>query len=300
MEAAQPPHELAERLGRLLGLRPDGFEPVAGGYTHAGRWRAHLPDGRTAFAKVATDPDTSVWLRTEAAVYEAWAGAPFLADVLAWDDDGGEALPMLVLEDLGTAHWPPPWRLGDLDAVLETLAAVAAMPPPVCADDAAPWRGRLDGWPDVAEDPAPFLSLDVASAAWLNRCLPTLAAASAAADLSGTESLHFDLRSDNMCRRPSGQVVLVDWNFIAVGSATFDLAAFAPSVEEEGGPPPETLLGPGHGDHASLIAGYFASHAGRPIIERAPRVREIQRRQLTTALPWACRALDLPPPGAGA
>ena len=39
-----------------------------------------------------------------------------------------------------------------------------------------------------------------------------------------------------------------------------------------------------------------AARAGLPGISDAPRVRLVQRQQLQTALPWAARALGLPPP----
>jgi hypothetical protein len=41
----------------------------------------------------------------------------------------------------------------------------------------------------------------------------------------------------------------------------------------------------------------FAARAGLPTIPAPPRVRDIQRLQLTTALPWAARTLGLPPQG---
>jgi hypothetical protein len=44
-----------------------------------------------------------------------------------------------------------------------------------------------------------------------------------------------------------------------------------------------------------LVSGYFAARAGLPTIPSAPRVRDIQRAQLGKALPWAVRALRLPP-----
>jgi len=40
---------------------------------------------------------------------------------------------------------------------------------------------------------------------------------------------------------------------------------------------------------------YFASAEGLPGISDAPRVRLVQQQQLSTALPWAVRALELPP-----
>jgi len=44
---------------------------------------------------------------------------------------------------------------------------------------------------------------------------------------------------------------------------------------------------------APLIAGFFAARAGLPPPLTAPKVREIQRRQLEVALPWAARELGL-------
>ena len=52
---------------------------------------------------------------------------------------------------------------------------------------------------------------------------------------------------------------------------------------------------PGAGPLAAVISGYFAQRAGLPKIPTAPRVRQVQRKQLGTALPWAARALGLPP-----
>ena len=46
----------------------------------------------------------------------------------------------------------------------------------------------------------------------------------------------------------------------------------------------------------SLVTGYFAARAGLPVIPHAPLVREVQLTQLRVALPWAARALGLPPP----
>ncbi len=47
----------------------------------------------------------------------------------------------------------------------------------------------------------------------------------------------------------------------------------------------------------AALAGFFAARAGLAPPATAPRVRIVQREQLTVALPWACRALGLPAPG---
>jgi hypothetical protein len=44
---------------------------------------------------------------------------------------------------------------------------------------------------------------------------------------------------------------------------------------------------------AALTAGYFAARVGLPAPPTAPAVRDVQRRQLEVALPWAARELGL-------
>jgi hypothetical protein len=48
---------------------------------------------------------------------------------------------------------------------------------------------------------------------------------------------------------------------------------------------------------AALVAGFFASRAGLPPPETAPRVREFQRRQGEVGRAWAARELGLDAPG---
>jgi thiamine kinase-like enzyme len=109
--------------------------------------------------------------------------------------------------------------------------------------------------------------------------------------------LHFDVRSDNLCLR-GDRAVLVDWNFACVGNPLFDVAAWLPSLHAEGGPAPDEVLPPTDevAEIAALLAGNFAARGPRPEIPEAPHDRQLQRAQLTTALPWAARVLELPPP----
>ncbi len=197
---------------------------------------------------------------------------------------------MLLLEDLSAAYWPPPWRPSDVELVLDALANVRATPPPrwVPAQD----RERLRGWPVVAEDPRPLLGLGLCSEAWLNEALPDLVAAEGAAKIDGDTLVHLDVRSDNLCFS-GDRVLLVDWNLAARANPLLDVAAWLPSLHSEGGPLPEDTL-PNEPELAALISGFFASRAGLPTIEAAPRVRGVQLEQLRSALPWAVRSLGLP------
>jgi fructosamine-3-kinase len=274
----------------VLGWRPASWRAVFGGYTPARRYVVSDGD-RRAFVKVAANPITADMLRREVRAYAAVQG-PFMPRFIGWSDD--PAAPLLVIEDLSAATWPPPWTAAMIDEVLEQVAAMHA------------WRVELpaltsfdpdasDGWSAVASDPAPFLSLGLAAPAWLEAALPALVAAEARCSTDGEALTHYDLRSDNICIAADG-AKFIDWAAAARGNPALDLGFWLPSLELEGGPAPEAIL-PGRPEVAAAVSGYFAARAGLPIIPSAPRVRDVQRAQLQTALPWAARALGLPPPG---
>jgi hypothetical protein len=285
------------RALKRLRAEPVAWDPVTtGGHTPARRWVVTLEDGRTAFAKVATDDLTASWIRDEHLVYSMLRGAPFMPEYLGFHDDGKH--PVLVVEDLSAAAWPPPWSPERVRAVLDCLALVASTPPPeglpLAADD---HLGLREGWPEVAREPAPFLELALCSERWLEGALPELLESSRAAPLDGGSLLHFDVRADNLCLRPDGRAVLVDWNWTSVGNPALDVAGWLPSLHADGGPPPADVapdLPPGL---AAVVAGYFCAHAARPPIPTAPGVRTVQLRQARTALPWVAAILGLPPPG---
>ena len=254
-----------------------------------------LEDGRTVFAKVATDEHTASWLRDEHLAYSVLRGSPFMPSYLGWYDDGSR--PVLVLEDLSDAAWPPPWDAARIASVLACVEAVAATPPPAgfprADDDHLELR---DGWDEVRRDPTPFLRLGLCGPAWLEAHLPTLIEAAHAAPLSGEALLHFDVRSDNVCFRPDGSAVLVDWNWTSVGNPQIDTAFWLPSLQSEGGPAPDAVVPEVSAGLVACLAGYLCSHAAREPIPSAPRVRDVQLRQARSALPWAARGLELPPP----
>jgi thiamine kinase-like enzyme len=102
------------------------------------------------------------------------------------------------------------------------------------------------------------------------------------------------LRSDNICLK-DGRAVFVDWNGACLSNPRLDLGFWLPSLAYESGVEPERIL-PDAPEVAARVSGYFASRAGLPKIGDAPLVRVVQRRQLEMALPWAVRALGLPPP----
>ena len=284
--------ELAERVARLLGKRVAGWRSATGGYTPAERYVFSFEDGSSAFAKAATTPLLAGWIRSEHRAYSDLTGS-FMAQMLAWDDNGD--MPLLVLEDLSGGYWPPPWRPGDVERVLEALDALHSTEPPLGLRPMP--REEFQCWRRVADEPEAFLQLGLVSKGWLDSSLPALLEAEAAAPFEGSDLLHVDVRSDNICILED-RVVFVDWNNICLGNGLFDIAAWLPSLHAEGGPAPWSIM-PGAAGFACAASGYFAARAGLPPIPGAPEVRVVQLQQLKTALPWAIRELGLPTPRLG-
>lgn len=296
--------EIADRVLLACGKRPVALEPIkGGGYSLALRLKATFSDNSTAFVKVATNEWTRNFLRQERHVYTHLGAQPFLPEYRGFEDTG--EYPLMVLEDLSGAFWPPPWNSARIQAILCLLEQLQYAPiPPDLPTLEAEHRLTLTCWKGVAENPEAFLSLGLCDTAWLEGALPKLLEAEAALDLSGEALLHMDIRSDNLCFRADGSAVLVDWNWACTGNKMADIACWLPSLASEGGPLPETLL-PDGGPWAAGLSGYFAAHAGIPPPPGAPRVREVQLSQLKACLPWVVRTLGLPEipqgisPGAG-
>lgn len=287
MEAAS-----RRRVAALLGKEPVAWRKIDRGYSPAERWVLRLADGSSVFAKIGTSELTNQWLRSEHRLY-AQLRAEFLPQLRGWEDAAER--PLLLLEDLSAAHWPPPWQPGQLEQLLAVHQRMSQIRPlPSGLPSLEHERARYSGWLQVERNPAPFLALGLCSRHWLEAALPSLLLAQDLALLSGEELVHNDVRSDNLCF-VGERVVLVDWNNARIGNARLDLAGFAPSLRLEGGPLPEELV-PDEAAFAAQVSGYFAAYAGLPPVPNAPRVRYIQLRQLRIALPWAARELGLPAP----
>jgi hypothetical protein len=280
---------IEERLANAAGRPLRSLRRVeTRGYALAYHAIAEFEDGSTAFVKAGAEEVTSEFLRDELRFYKA-VQAPFMPRLLGLDE--GDP-PLLVLEDLSGADWPPPWSAETIQAVRGSLEAMWSTPPPewlpLITDEEELLAG---GWAEIEAEPAPFLSLGLWSPAQLADALPTLRAAAESAPLGGDALIHLDVRSDNICLTDRG-AVLVDWNWAHVGNPDLDLAAWLPSLHLEGGPPPEELL-PDAGELAATLAGFFGARAGLPPPPTAPQVRKIQLAQLEIALAWACRELEL-------
>lgn len=285
---------MRQELERALGPI-ERLDPVSRGYTNNERAVARLTHGRSVFAKRAVDDATAGWLNTERRMYELLSGLPFAPRLVAWID--GDR-PILVIEDLSSEIWPPPWDRARVDAVVATLSQVSQVVPPQDLPRLEDGEKPDEGWRRIMEDPGEFLSLGICDESWLAHAGPLLARAASAAPLTGDCLIHCDVRSDNLCfRGGSESALLIDWNGASIGNPLFDLAFWLPSLASEDGPLPEEVLPSCPPELVAFVAGFFASRAGQPHLPHAPLVRRVQRQQLRTALPWAARSLGLVDPG---
>jgi hypothetical protein len=291
MSRELPRLETINAAERLLAARAVQWRPMLGGYSTNKRWLATLENGKTLFAKESVDEDTRRWLELERRMYESVTGN-FMPKYLGWD--GAAEYPVLFIEDLSTAEWPPPWTIQKIQRVKETVSEINNTTAPEFMGSLAAESERHSGWYAVAESPDGFAGLGIVSRDWIDRNLSSLAEAEHAAEWEGEQLLHLDIRSDNLCFA-GPHVKVVDWNLARVGNGAYDLLFWLPSLNLEGGPAPWDLTVE-EPELIAAIAGFFARQAPQPDPWEGSTVRQFQRQQLRIALPWACKALGIAEP----
>ena len=272
--------------------RSGGFSP---GATSVLEW-----SDRSIFVKavgVELNPDSPDIHRREIQVSSALPRTPRFPRLLSsYDDHDWVALAFDVVEGRPPAH---PWQRVELERVAHALLAMHADLTMVSHTPVEPLsefaRGIFGGWADLAENGPPS-GLDPWAVNNLDRLASLEAAWPEACD--GSTLVHGDVRSDNVLISTDA-VVFVDWPHGAVGNPAFDVVAWAPSVELEGGPTPEELLDlydPSHRLDAdgvtvllTAIAGFFVSHSFWPPPPGLPTLRPFQAAQGDVALSWLRR-----------
>ncbi|MFL5386353.1 MAG: phosphotransferase [Longimicrobiaceae bacterium] len=284
-----PGSDLEARIEALAGERVAHALRVAAGYNATERWLVRFASGRGAFAKVGAPPRSDQHLRDEQSVYARLVLACMPA-VLGWENHAER--PILLLEDLSSWTWPPPWTRAGVDAALRAIEEIHSARAGLDAYAVKHGPGGDDGWwPGIARDPEAFLRLGVVTREWWRRSAGILREAARLVSPDGEAVCHFDLRSDNLCLR-DGRAAVVDWSHACLGNPQVDLGLFLPGLAVEGGPAPGELL-PGAPAVAAWVAGFFAHYASKPPVPSAPRVREMQRAHLAAALAWTSRELGL-------
>lgn len=281
----------------VLGRRVVAAERSVGGYTAGWRGVVKLADGQRAFVKSAAGTNAGS-IRREARVL-SWmdqnghsALGPRILDFV----DGEPA--MLVLDDLSSATWPPPYP-ADTTPLFSTLEQLRRVEAPADLDALETWaEGSGSRWERIADDPTDFLGLGACSAAWLTSHVDALIEAERRVDLRGRSLVHNDVYSGNVCF-VDDRAVLIDWATAARGNPDLDVAFAIVSVLAEGGQIPARPLLADEGSWAALLAGHNALEASSPLpawAEPKSTLRQDQLGDLRVALSWAASVLQLPTP----
>jgi hypothetical protein len=272
-------------LAGVVGREVVRLVPIERGHLANLRYRAELDDGTMVFVKVPTNPFTTAVLASERRAHESLGRRPFMPRYIGGTDE------LLVTEYIGDAHWPTPWRDGDLAVTLRLLERIGSVEgPAVLRDLEDDTRHRV--WWKVADHPGPFLSLGVCDRGWFDSNADVLVATDDC-PLGGSTLVHGDFRSDNLCIRDSNAIA-VDWASAARGRPDYDATAFAMSFALETGLTPDVVAPAADPALVSVFAGTYAYAAGLMSIP-AP-IREQLHAQLLVALSWCARVLDLPQP----
>jgi hypothetical protein len=286
------PAAVLSAITAATGAKPDSWRHVVAGHTHAEKWLVKLDDGRSVFAKAATEPSARAQVEREAAILESVAARymPYVYGASTID-----SWSVLVLEDLSRARWPPPYDDRG-EALLESVKQVAATTPP--PDLRRRPEGRPFGtyWQRIADHPEPVLGHGLFSATWLEKAQPILHTAESSAQLAGNDFLHDDVWAGNVCYTERG-AILIDWASATVGDSRVDLAYALLSIRSAGAAPPPVEF-PDEAAYAALLAGANAYQAAQPVdesIKHESVLRAGWLDDLEYALEWACELLQLPP-----
>ena len=247
--------------------------------------------GETAFTKYATKQEAIEGLQNEHLAY-ASLDLPCLPRLIGWQAGTREAL--LLLEDLRDASWPPPWTDDVVEQVVGALQELEGVTAPPGLRRLADADVSPDAWEEIGRSPEGLVGLGVCSEDWLARAQAPLRRVAKASTVTGKHVVHGDVVRGNVCVR-DGQALLVDWSYAARGNPKFDLAFWLPAQHSEGGPPPDDFLPDSEGLSARM-AGFWAVRAVAELPSELKGLSAMYRRYMVSALGWAARELDLPPP----
>lgn len=299
---ADLPAHVRTAVEEILGDRVVAAASQSGGYSPGTADRVRTAGGRRAFVKAVSPAlnDRSPGLhRAEARIAAQLPPHTPAPRLLSSHDDGDWVA--LVFDDVDGRHPATPWVAAELEAVLSTLATMAAAltPAPIAAAPTAAESLAYDfgGWRRIAADPPADLD------PWARAHLAELAAATdeGLAALAGDTLCHLDVRADNLLIRPDGAVRVVDWPWACRGPAWLDAVLLLVNVRLYGGHDTEALLRrfPLTADvpPAALtgvlagLAGFFLDAARQPPPVGIPTVRTFQRSQAAALLPWLAERL---------
>jgi hypothetical protein len=289
------PSAVRAQVTTALGADVAAVVPLAGGFSPGFLAHVNGVSGGRVFVKlcsVALNPRTPTMHLDEAAVLRllpSGSPSPRLVASVADPESGWSGLITSFVDgrECGVTH-------GDAVNSFATIATIAALEPPpqlrplheVLRDDFL-WfgvrrllerDGAIDGWSTQRASQLLSLESDLPAA------------------LEGRETVHGDMRADNVLVQFNGEAIAVDWPAAAIGNSAFDVVMLCASIAEQGGPPPAELLAISERcrmlDHdliTTVIVGLYGHYAwactlGDP--PGIPRVRAYQASMAATLRKW--------------
>ncbi len=297
---AELPVGVRAGVEEILGARVVAARSQPGGLSPGSADRVVTDDGGAAFVKAvssAQNEESPGIHRMEAAVCRQLPPDVPTARFIGVHDDGDWVA--LVLEDVEGRHPVTPWVADELEASLQTLAAIARRltPSPVAGIPTATdsLASTLDGWARLAADTPSDLH------PWAATHLDRLVELSrrGVESLAGDTVVHMDVRADNLLVTASGEVVLVDWPWACVGAAWADTVGLLVNVNLHGGHDVDRLVsryavGATRAQVDGFLAGlagFFLDGARLPDPPGLPTLRAFQRAQGVATLQWLARRL---------
>ena len=218
------------------------FEPARGGNSSAHRGVVTISHKQKVFVKIGVDDYTMNWAKKEIESYAFLHERqyPYIPAFLSANaDKTGFAIDALLPED--GWDWSDTWDANRLKATLAAMDALAVIMPdpkdaellkPIITDD-------LNGWNKLVTSPKQQARLvamlkDVPDQS-IMADLALHAERSSEYRVRHDTLVHDDVRADNCGWNPrTGEVKLVDWNWLELGDRRLDLAAFLVHVHQNG------------------------------------------------------------------
>jgi hypothetical protein len=277
---------------------PD-LRPVSGGFSDASRGLLTLADGQEVFVKLGNSEATKGWASKEIRVYDflgrhGFKHVPALRSARA--NQTAFALEVLRAED--GWDWTATWTKERLEATLVALDELAAISPPDADKELfAPAFSKVDyGWTQLATSEQLRDSL----AEKVHEHPDTLVQALLSDVERYTEEydsfvfwhdtlVHDDVRADNCAwNKETGEVKLIDWNWLELGDRRIDLSAFLVHVQRTGFDTTTDFSDRLNREALGWLAGFWLANASKPIWPGGDvSLRSMQLKSGLTALKMA-------------
>jgi len=271
-------------------------ETVSGGYSDAKRGILTMPEGKRLFVKIGMSEATKGWAQKETRVYDflSQAGFKHIPELVSRNEDCS-SFALEALEAKDGWDWSETWNEERLTATLRALDELAETKPPTDSPDVITpiLSTAKNGWIELAESEelaATFLQkLAQKEQEMLAEQVSAFAQSTAEFIFRKDALVHNDVRADNCAWNPdTGEVRLVDWNWLELGDRRTDLTATLVHIHQSGHDVLEKHAERLDSEALHWIAGYWLAAASKPIWPGGPEsLRDFQLDSGMTALKLA-------------